>query len=140
VVKLVYTLRSGRSGGNPVKVQVLSAPPSPLSPTTLLIYYCRMPEFIDPFDPEYEPVLQLQPKKVGRIQKIMRRLFPPADTAYQYAFPFSTYSGPAGPIAPVLRARQRLRYGEVLSPELMTAEEKAALPQVDEQIENDTIH
>lgn len=27
VVKLVYTLRSGRSGGNPVKVRVLSAPP-----------------------------------------------------------------------------------------------------------------
>lgn len=27
VVKLVYTLRSGRSGGNSVKVQVLSAPP-----------------------------------------------------------------------------------------------------------------
>jgi hypothetical protein len=43
---------------------------------------------------------------------------PPADTPYQYAFPFSEFVGRAGSALPGLRARQRLRYGRVVSPEL----------------------
>ena len=86
-----------------------------------------MPEFVD-----FESLPpQPQPEKLSRVQKIMLRLFPPAQVSYQETFPFSTYSGPAGSMVPILRSRQRLKYGEVLSPELMTNEERQGREEIE---------
>ena len=50
-----------------------------------------------------------------------------AETDPESVLPFSFYSGPVGPMDDVLRASERLRYGRMMSPSLMTEEERQEL-------------
>ncbi len=74
-----------------------------------------------------EPEKAQEVDRASRVQRILRTIFPeakPADTDYEYAFPLSIYRGPAATSEQGLRAYQRLRYGRVVSPELVPENEE----------------
>lgn len=67
----------------------------------------------------------------GRIVSALQRLrnafkAEPTDTDYEYAYPLSTYRGDAAESSQALRAYQRLKYGKVVSPELLTDQDQTS--------------